>query len=80
MSRQFTQKAVEALKEAQNLAKSNRHGVIFPVHLAVAIFSDPEGLGKRVCQKAGAGYLEIERALRRKMSTLSQVSPVPDEV
>ncbi|KAJ4461669.1 putative Chaperone protein ClpB1 [Paratrimastix pyriformis] len=80
MSRQLTNKAIDALKEANSLAKTHRQGVMFPLHIATAIFGDPEGLAKRACQKAGANYLEIERALRRRMIALPQQTPVPEEI
>ena len=43
----WTQKSVEAFQAAQELAQDSNHAQITPIHLAVVLFEDPEGLAKQ---------------------------------
>jgi ATP-dependent Clp protease ATP-binding subunit ClpB len=44
----LTAKASEAISAAAELATEAGNPQLTPVHLAVALFEDPEGLGKQV--------------------------------
>ncbi|KAK9810143.1 hypothetical protein WJX72_005514 [[Myrmecia] bisecta] len=80
----FTVKASEALAQAQELAKENGHSQITPLHLAVVLFENPEGLAKQAVLKVASTpdetWLSILRTLRRRLVRLPSVSPAPDEV
>jgi ATP-dependent Clp protease ATP-binding subunit ClpB len=49
----LTAKASEAISAAAELATEAGNPQLTPVHLAVALFEDPEGLGKQVHIAAG---------------------------
>jgi ATP-dependent Clp protease ATP-binding subunit ClpB len=49
----FTQKVEQYLATAAELATESSHQQLSPVHLAIAMFEDPEGIGKQSAVKAG---------------------------
>jgi ATP-dependent Clp protease ATP-binding subunit ClpB len=49
----FTEKTNKALSEAQELARENGNAQLTPIHLAVTLFADPEGIARRIASKAG---------------------------
>jgi hypothetical protein len=49
----FTQKVEQYLATAAELAQESSHQQLSPVHLAIAMFEDPEGIGKQSAVKAG---------------------------
>jgi ATP-dependent Clp protease ATP-binding subunit ClpB len=49
----LTQKAQEALQQAQSLAEKTDNQVIFPVHLLVALAQEKEGIVRPVLEKCG---------------------------
>src|SRR5438874_8201712 len=63
----FTQKAQEAMQQAQSLAGKNQHQAIHPVHLLLALAAEKEGVVRPVLEKCGvqpaALLQEAERAL-----------------
>ena len=54
---------------------------VTPVHLAVVLFEDPEGIGRQAVLKcANEDTLRsIVRVLKKKLVRLPQVSPPPDQ-
>src|SRR5438067_2069987 len=64
----FTQKAQEAIQQAQTLASKNQHQAIHPVHLLLALAGEKEGVVRPVLEKCGvdlaALVLDAERALK----------------
>lgn len=53
----FTQKVESYLASAAELAQESSHQQLSPVHLAIAMFEDPEGIGKQSAVKAGGKQL-----------------------
>jgi ATP-dependent Clp protease ATP-binding subunit ClpB len=49
----LTQKAQEALQQAQAVAEQNGNQVLFPVHLLLALAQEKEGIVRPVLEKAG---------------------------
>ena len=49
----LTQKTIEALNNAQEAAVENGHQLVTPVHLALALLEDPEGIAHRAVQQSG---------------------------
>src|SRR5689334_19098401 len=49
----LTQKAQEALQQAQAVAEKNGNQVLFPVHLLIALAAEKEGIVRPVLEKAG---------------------------
>jgi ATP-dependent Clp protease ATP-binding subunit ClpB len=78
----FTQKVVAALSSAQELAQESSHAQLTPVHLAVVLFEDPEGIAKQAVLKVGneETLKSIIRVLRKKLVRLPAISPAPDQV
>ena len=54
----FTQKVEQYLATAAELAQESSHQQLSPVHLAIAMFEDPEGIGKQSAVKAGGEQLQ----------------------
>ncbi len=52
-----------------------------PLHLAIVLFEDPEGIGRQAVLKcAGEDTLRsIIRVLKKKLVKLPQVNPPPDQ-
>src|SRR5262249_22267156 len=63
----FTQKAQEAIQQAQTLAVKSQHQAIHPLHLLLALAGEREGVVRPVLEKCGvqpgAIIAEAERAL-----------------
>ena len=78
----FTQKTQEAIKSAAELAQDNSNAQISPVHLAIALFEDPEGLAKQAVMREGSdeALRSILRVLRKKLVRLPAVDPPPEQV
>jgi len=53
----FTQKVETYLATAAELAQESSHQQLTPIHLAIAMFEDPEGIGKQSAVKAGGKQL-----------------------
>ena len=78
----FTQKTHEAIRAASELAQDNGHAQISPVHLAIALFEDPEGLGKQAVLREGNDETlrSILRVLKKKLVRQPSVEPPPERV
>lgn len=78
----FTHKTNEVLAGAHELAMSNGHAQFTPLHLAVALISDPAGIFYQAISNAGgenAGQA-AERVFNQAMKKLPSQSPPPDEI
>lgn len=53
MNAKFTQKVETYLSAAAELAQESSHQQLSPLHLAITMFEDPEGIGKQSVVKAG---------------------------
>src|ERR1044071_6831380 len=64
----FTQKAQEAMQQAQSLAGKNQHQAIHPLHLLLALAAEKEGVVRPVLEKCGVQpaslIADAERALK----------------
>ena len=78
--KEWTTATTEIVAGAQKLAKDNSHTQIAPIHVAVALFEKPDGLGKRIAEKCQADPKMVEKALQRLMNKQSQQRPPPDEI
>jgi ATP-dependent Clp protease ATP-binding subunit ClpB len=61
----FTDKTNEVLSKARELALDAAHVQVTPVHLALALLSDQEGLAVQIFKKSGADLTAAERGLRK---------------
>ncbi|KJE91730.1 heat shock protein [Capsaspora owczarzaki ATCC 30864] len=76
----FTDKTNALLAAAQQLALDNAHAAMTPLHVAVALFADEDGLARAVCQRAGVDFTNCERALKRQLNRTPSQDPAPDQV
>jgi ATP-dependent Clp protease ATP-binding subunit ClpB len=75
----FTDKVVEALQQASELALSQGQSQFGPAHLGVTLFEDPEGLAKRLCAKVGGDTASIVQNLRLLVAKNPRQDPPPVE-
>jgi len=70
------------LSEASELAHEEGHQALTPVHLAVVMFEDAQGVGRQAVVKAGGdeAWKSLCRTLRRRLVRLPKIEPPPDEV
>lgn len=75
----FTEKTNAILVAAQDLAREHQNVQLSPLHVALALFQDGEGLAKSISQKAGADAVSIERNLKKAVVRLPVQDPAPPE-
>lgn len=79
----FTHKTNEMLAAAHELAMSAGHAQFTPLHLAVALISDPSGIFSQAIASAGGGEeaaKSVERVFKQALRKLPSQSPPPDEI
>lgn len=54
MDQNITQKTAEAINQASSVALENSHQQLTPVHLAITLFEDPEGIACQAVLKHGS--------------------------
>lgn len=75
-SKQFTEKVVSLLNAAQQLAAEQSHQQITPLHVAVCMFEDAEGVAPAALRKVAAGpdtAASVLRTLRKQLVRLPAV-------
>jgi ATP-dependent Clp protease ATP-binding subunit ClpB len=70
----LTEKAQEAIRQAQGLAQRGGHSQIEVEHLALALLSQGGGVAARVVEKAGAAPAALIERLEQALSRLPRVS------
>jgi len=73
----FTDKTNKILAAARDLCVEQGNVELHPLHLAVALFSDQDGLARSVCNKINVNAQNVERALRKAANRLPVQSPAP---
>lgn len=78
----FTHKTNEAIAMAHELASSAGHAQFTPLHLAVALISDPSGIFAQAINNAGGenAAQSAERVFNQAMKKLPSQTPAPDEI
>ncbi|KAK8694995.1 hypothetical protein V6N13_072537 [Hibiscus sabdariffa] len=78
----FTHKTNEVLAGAHGLAMSNSHAQFTPLHLAVALVSDPNGVFYQAISNTGGenAAQSVDRVFKQALKKLPSQSPPPDEV
>jgi ATP-dependent Clp protease ATP-binding subunit ClpB len=79
----LTDKAQEAVRQAQSLAQRQGHAQIEAEHLALALLGDQGGVAARVAERAGAGPAGLVQRLQQAVERLPRVSGPgarPDQV
>ena len=77
---QYTQKTLEALQAAQQLAVEYQHNALEPEHLLHALASQEQGLIPQLLQKLNVDPGSFAAAVAEKLSALPRVSGsgIPD--
>ena len=70
----FTQKAQEAVQQAQVIAGESNHQHIAPLHLLIASVEQTDGIVQAVLSKLGVQPGGIAKEARRQLESLPQVS------
>ena len=78
----LTQKVIEIYNAARSLALDEQQQQLSPLHFAIIMFEDPEGIAKQACLKASNedSYHSVIRQLRKNLTRLPKVEPPPAEV
>ncbi|CAO2818512.1 unnamed protein product [Amaranthus hypochondriacus] len=78
----FTHKTNEALVAAHELAMSNGHVQITPLHVATTLIGEPGGIFRQAISHAGGDEAadSVERVFKRAIKNLPSQSPPPDEI
>ena len=78
----LTQKTAEVVNNARDLALEEQHQELHPIHVAVVMVEDPEGIAKHAILKQGgdAAYKSLMRLLRKRLVMLPKVEPAPTDV
>ncbi|TYH80278.1 hypothetical protein ES332_D03G121500v1 [Gossypium tomentosum] len=78
----FTHKTNEALAGAHELATSNGHAQFTPLHLAVALISDSQGIFYQAISNSGGESVaqSVDRVFNQALKKLPTQSPPPDQV
>ena len=78
----WTVKSQEALQSAMEFAQEACNPELTPLHLALALFDDEDGIAKQAALKIGnvETYRSILRVLRRRMERLPTQQPAPDQI
>ncbi len=78
----WTVKSQEALQSAMEFAQEAGNPELTPLHLALALFDDEDGVAKQAALKIGnvETYRSILRVLRRRMERLPTQQPPPDQI
>lgn len=77
---EYTTSSRKAIAAAQELAIDKKHSELTPIHLAVALFTEPGGVASRICAKAGVEVKTARASLDRVLARQAVVSSPPDEV
>ena len=74
---QYTQKTLEALQAAQQLAVEYQHNALEPAHLLHALAAQENGLIPQLLQKLNVDPGSFAAAVAEKLSALPRVSGIP---
>src|SRR3569833_2572048 len=70
----LTQKAQEAVQQAQQLASENGHQAVHPLHLLLALTAEREGIVRPVLDKCGVIPDGVEHEAQRQLASIPKVS------
>ncbi|WOG92194.1 hypothetical protein DCAR_0311454 [Daucus carota subsp. sativus] len=79
----FTHKTNEALSGAHELAMNAGHVQFTPLHIAVSLISDPNGIFRQAVANAGGSEEaanSVERVLNQALKKIPSQSPAPDQI
>ena len=71
MFERFTQRTVDIIASAQNLAQDLKHNVVYSEHLLLALLKAPKGVETKIFQMAGVDSDELEMIILRNSGPIS---------
>jgi len=77
---EFTDKTNEYLQSARELAEEYGHAQLTPLHLSEALFSDAQGLAKRLADRVDANAEGILHDVKKQLKVMASQNPPPDNV
>lgn len=77
----FTDATNEALSRARDFALEQRNAQLDVLHLAYALFNDPDGLGARVAEKVQRNSARtVTNTIERAVARLPKQDPPPEDI
>jgi len=73
----LTQKAQEAVQQAQGLAGENGHQAVHPLHLLIALTSEREGIVRPVLEKTGVQPDAVIAEAQKQITALPKITGQP---
>src|SRR5271165_3738045 len=73
----LTQKAQEAVQQAQSIAEKNQHQAIHPLHLLIALAAEKEGIVRPVLEKSNIQPDAIVQEAERLLGNVPKISGKP---
>ena len=70
----LTQKSVQALNTAREIAIENSNSSVEAIHVLYALLSDSDGLIPELCLKAGADLSGLREAAKKIIAALPSIS------
>lgn len=77
---EFTDKTNEYLSAARDLAEEHGHAQLTPLHVAYALFDDPNGTAKRIADKVHGNAAGVLSDVQLALKKLPTQSPAPDSI
>ena len=75
-----TEKTINAFVNAERIARENNAVQLCPLHLAMALWEEREGLLRQVIGRCSGDAVQFERALKRAITKLPQQDPPPEVI
>jgi len=76
----FTDKTNQTLSAAKEVATELKNVQIYPAHLALTLFEDPEGLARQICSKLNVDVQQLIRSFRKLCNRLPVQDPAPEDI
>jgi len=73
----LTQKAQEAVQQAQEIASQNGHQAVHPLHLLIALAREREGIVRPVLEKCGVQPDPLINEAERQLNSIPKVTGQP---
>src|SRR5436190_8465480 len=73
----LTQKAQEAVQQAQEIAGQNGHQAVHPLHLLIALANEREGIVRPVLEKCGVQADALVNEAQRQLTAIPKITGQP---
>jgi ATP-dependent Clp protease ATP-binding subunit ClpB len=76
----WTDKTNSIVAKAMDLARTKEHVYFAPLHIAKALFTDPDGLATHICTKLNVDVNRVNQEIDARFSKIPKQSPPPDNI